>query len=216
MVISPGHQIALLGGGGHTHCMYELLLDWRLAIWNLKDQNKTHTHKGAHLCWLSTETPLFIPVGVFTQMEKQMRSLFSSGNDSRAGCLLSTLNAPLVSSNQHPQVLKRAPVLTKNKAGMKIITFFSVPSASSSSLAQEAASASPRLRGAVFHPWRWQPHSCHSCSARSPCLCASSTQDSFSHPPTLTSFLFSSAHSNFFFFLQLDLFSLTKEHSSTK
>ena len=36
------------------------------------------------------------------------------------------------------------------------------PCASPSSLAQEAAAASPRLRGAVFHPSRWQPHSCHS------------------------------------------------------
>lgn len=36
------------------------------------------------------------------------------------------------------------------------------PCASSSLLAQEAAAASPRLRGAVFHPLRWQPHSCHS------------------------------------------------------
>lgn len=41
------------------------------------------------------------------------------------------------------------------------------PSASPYLLAQEAAAASPRLRGAVFHPLRWQPHSCHSC-----CVCA--------------------------------------------
>lgn len=123
--------------------------------------------KRARFLWSGISQPLFIPTHASSQ-QKNMRSLFGSGNDPLPAASCPPRGLLRVSHTQYTQVLKLVPVQTNNKAGVKIIAFVG-PAHPPCLLAQEAAAASPHLRGAVFHSSRWQPHSCHShrvCMAR--------------------------------------------------
>lgn len=154
------HLNAVLWGDHHRHLLYETLFPmlWRsdLVIGSSKEKTPA-VRVHAFSDWVSRSHCLFLlmlhPDGK-NKWEVYLAWVMT-------GFLLSTPKALRVSYNQYTQVLKCMPILTNNKAGMKIIVF--VGSAHPfPSLAQEAATASPRLRGAVFHPLQWQPHSCHS------------------------------------------------------